>query len=79
MSITGRPGVSSSKERFLISLCPGHHAMVHRLEVVDRLLPPLLLDLWREQHPGGWEQLALDFDRCDSGHVYLRERWEIPG
>lgn len=86
--VCGRPGVGKrihvhhrqpgvTQERFLITLCPGHHAMIHRLEVVDRVLPALLLELWREQHPGAWEQLALDFNRRDSGHLYLREWWEI--
>jgi hypothetical protein len=35
--------------------------LVHRLEVLDRILPPLLAQLWREQHPGAPEQLFLDF------------------
>jgi len=26
-------------------------------------MPPLLLELWREQHPKGHEQTALDFKR----------------
>jgi hypothetical protein len=34
---------------------------VHRLRVLDRILPPLLSELWREQHPGAPEQLFLDF------------------
>jgi len=72
-----RPGVT--QERFLITLCPGHHAMIHCLEMVDRLLRALVLELWREQHPEASEQLALDFNRWDSGHVYLRDCWEIPG
>jgi hypothetical protein len=25
-------------------------------------MPPLLLELWREQHPLGHEQIALDFN-----------------
>jgi hypothetical protein len=57
-----RPGVSHSNARFLITLCPGHHAMIHCLKVADRILPALLLELWREQHPGACEQLVLDFD-----------------
>ena len=60
-----RPGVT--QERFLITLCPGHHAMIHCLEMVDRLLRALVLELWREQHPEASEQLALDFNRWDSG------------
>jgi hypothetical protein len=54
-----RPGIS--RERLLISLCPACHARVHRLAAVLRPLPALLLTLWREQHPGGVEQLTLDF------------------
>ena len=54
-----RPGVS--RDRLLISLCPSHHALVHKLQVLDRLLPPLLAELWRELHPGAPEQLCLNF------------------
>jgi hypothetical protein len=54
-----KPGVS--REKLLIALCPGHHALVHKLQVLDRLLPPLLAELWREQHPGAPEQLMLGF------------------
>jgi len=54
-----RPGVS--RERLLIVLCPAHHAQVHRLRVLDRILPTLLAELWREQHPGAPEQFFLDF------------------
>ena len=45
----------------MISLCPGCHAKVHRTKVVRSVMPPLLLDLWREQHPHGHEQTALNF------------------
>jgi hypothetical protein len=31
------------------------------------------LELWREQHPGACEQMALDFDRRDSGYPRQRE------
>ena len=55
-----RPGVS--REKLLISLCPAHHAQVHRLQILDRLLPPLLSELWRELHPGAAEQLFLAFE-----------------
>jgi hypothetical protein len=53
-----RPGIS--REALLIALCPACHAKMHRLGVVRRPLPLLLLALWREQHPGGVEQLVLD-------------------
>ncbi len=44
----------------MISLCPGCHARVHRTRTVLRHMPPLLLELWREQHPKGHEQITLD-------------------
>ena len=45
----------------MISLCPACHAKIHRTRVVVRLMPPLLLELWRELHPDGHEQTALNF------------------
>ena len=45
----------------MISLCPGCHAKVGRTKVVLSQMPPLLLELWREQHPLGHEQTALEF------------------
>lgn len=45
----------------MISLCPGCHARVHRTKMVLTELPPLLLQLWREQHPNGQEQTVLNF------------------
>ena len=45
----------------MISLCPACHAKVHRTKAVLSEMPPLLLTLWREQHPGGHEQTRLDF------------------
>jgi len=56
-----RPGVS--REKLLIALCPAHHAQVHRLRVLDRIVAPLLAELWRELHPGAAEQLFLDFEQ----------------
>lgn len=56
-----RPG--HSKLDWMISLCPGCHARVHRTRAVLAEMPPLLLTLWREQHPGGHEQTNLDFSR----------------
>ena len=55
------PGRSELK--LMISLCPGCHARVHRTRAVLAAMPPLLLELWREQHPKGHEQTALDFKR----------------
>lgn len=45
----------------MISLCPACHARVHRTRAVLSAMPPLLLELWREQHPEGHEQTTLDF------------------
>jgi hypothetical protein len=45
----------------MISLCPGCHAKVHRTKAVLSEMPPLLLILWREQHPEGHEQTTLNF------------------
>jgi len=45
----------------MISLCPRCHAKVHRTKAVLSQMPPLLLELWREQHPHGHEQTAIDF------------------
>ena len=47
--------------QLMITLCPGCHAKVHRTRAVLALMPPLLLQLWREQHPKGHEQIALNF------------------
>jgi len=53
------PGVSLL--HLMISLCPKCHAKVGRTKVVFSLMSPLLRELWREQHPEGHEQTALDF------------------
>ena len=53
------PGKSVLK--LLISLCPACHARLHRTKAVLSTMPPLLLTLWREQHPEGHEQKSLDF------------------
>ncbi len=45
----------------MLSLCPGCHAKIHRTKAVLWAMPPLLLELWREQHPKGHEQKQLDF------------------
>jgi hypothetical protein len=50
-----------SELNLMISLCPGCHAKVGRTSVVLSELPPLLLILWREQHPEGHEQVMIDF------------------
>ncbi len=53
------PGRSILK--LMISLCPACHARIHKTRVVLSEMPPLLLELWREQHPFGHEQTRLDF------------------
>lgn len=45
----------------MITLCPACHAKVHRTIALVSLWPPLLVRLWREQHPDGHEQTALEF------------------
>jgi hypothetical protein len=45
--------------RLMTSLRPGCHAKVHRTIAVLTEMPPLLLELWREQHPRGDEQTIL--------------------
>ena len=47
--------------RLMVCLCPGCHAKVHRTRAALSAMPPLLLQLWREQHPNGHEQVQLDF------------------
>ena len=46
----------------MLSLCPGCHAKIHRTKVVLSAMPPLLLELWRQLHPKGHEQVQLDFN-----------------
>jgi hypothetical protein len=59
------PGVS--KLELMTALCPGCHAKVHRPKAVLSALPPRLLELWREQHPQGHEQVMLDFTPKNPG------------
>ena len=44
-----RPGVHQPE--WLVTLCAGCHARVHRLRSLRYWLPGLLLQLWEEQHP----------------------------
>jgi hypothetical protein len=44
-----------------LSLYPGCHAKVERTKIVLSEMTPLLLELWREQHPAGREQIMLGF------------------
>jgi hypothetical protein len=55
----GAPG--RSLLHLMIALCPSCHAKVHRTKAVLFRMSPLLLELWREQHPNGHEQTMLDF------------------
>jgi hypothetical protein len=48
----------------MISLCPKCHAKVERTQMVLPEMNALLLELWREKHPQGQEQYALDFTVC---------------
>ena len=45
----------------MLSSCPACYPKVHRRKVVLYAMPPLLLLLWREQHPKGHEQRQLNF------------------
>ena len=45
----------------MISLCPGCHAKVHRTKAVLSRMPPVLLELWREQHPKGHDRRQSTF------------------
>ena len=66
--------------RLMISLCPGCQAKVHRTIAVLTEMPPLLLELWREQHPQGHEQTILDFKSekpAASPVPLLAREWEL--
>ncbi len=54
-----RPG--RSRLELMISLCPACHARVHRTRAVLSEMSLMLRELWRELHPRGHEQTALDF------------------
>lgn len=45
----------------MISLCPACHTKAQKTQVVLQPMPALLLELWRELHPRGHEQMFLDF------------------
>jgi 5-methylcytosine-specific restriction endonuclease McrA len=70
-----QPGVSLLS--LMISLCPKCHAKVERTQMVLSEMNPLLLELWREKHPQGLEQFALDFGKytescpCPRLPIYL--------
>jgi len=54
----------------MISLCPRCHAKVERTQMVLSEMDPVLLELWREKHPQGLEQFALDFEKCNESCPY---------
>jgi hypothetical protein len=56
----------------MISLCPGCHAKVGRTKAALSQMAPLLLELWREQHPNGHEQTTLDFKAVHAVHFSTR-------
>lgn len=62
----------------MLSLCPACHAKVHRTKAALAAMPPLLLELWREQHPKGHEQVQLDFSSkrslAEPVPLFLEER-----
>jgi hypothetical protein len=56
-----KPGVNDLA--WLIAICARCHAVVHRLQRLDRYLPPPLIELWREHHTEtGVEQLQLSWE-----------------
>lgn len=50
----------------MIAVCPACHNKIHRTKAVLSVVPPLLLELWREQHPKGHEQTGLLFNAPSS-------------
>ncbi len=56
----------------MISLCPGCDAKVHLTKAVRSEMAPLLLKLWREQHPNGNEQTNLTSDVREAVALPLR-------
>jgi hypothetical protein len=64
------PGVSTLD--LMISLCPGCHAKVERTKMVPAEMTPLVLVLWREQHPEGQEQIMLGFDVREEAAEVIR-------
>ena len=52
-----RPGCHVRK--WLATVCPACHARVHKLGSFRTWLPPRLVQLWIEQHPGAPVQLQL--------------------
>ena len=59
----------------LVTLCAGCHARVHRTGILRHWLPEILVDLWREWHPGTVEQLRLPVEM--SAGVPAGAGWQI--
>lgn len=57
-----KPGID--EEAWLITLCPACHARVHRSRCLRAYVPPLLVILWREQHPNEPLQLQFGFEEA---------------
>ena len=55
------PGNNDPK--LMLTLCLACHAKVTRTQVVQAQWHPFLRQLWREQHPDGHEQTALEFGK----------------
>jgi hypothetical protein len=56
-----RPG--DHDPSWLATVCPGCHARLHRLAALGRgWLPPRLVELWCEQHPGAPLQLQFSWE-----------------
>jgi len=55
----------------MITLCTACHAIVERTQMVLSEMTPLLLELWREKHPEGKEQLYLSLN---SGSLRVAEQ-----
>ena len=48
-----------NERRLLITLCISCHVRLHRYRGFSRWIPRVLLELWREMHPGQPQQLQL--------------------
>jgi hypothetical protein len=71
------PGNSDPSK--MLSLCLACHAKVTRTFYVQNDWPELLRVLWREQHPDGHEQSALNFriESAPAGNVRLFKELDV--
>lgn len=60
-----QPGIQ--KPDLLLAVCAACHARLHRLRAMDRYLPPALVPLWAEQHPGTPLQQQMEFQTLGAG------------